>query len=311
MDRQKKSTDKVVRDPRLASTSRDRVSFVPRETQPTQHNLSTASGAFRTQSKEELGRIKGVVYQCTQCSKHDLQISICLKTINMLLEKLENGYTDVLDDVDPVCKRLYFERGYKENRRKPIVKNGDHHKKKSVARTGEVREELKINTASGFSIKLPVLSEPELFGDPQIRWTEILSINALSKNTVALSGVDSKQTSIVDLKTSRIVASYNHGLTDVYHLAEYKEYQLYFQGTGKIFLYKGDHRMIQLEESFATVSALPDGSRFWVLSRLAQLWQRSSHCWAWAVLPLWQRAGCQDRSPAAHTLCGEQKDLPL
>lgn len=225
------------------------------------HNVSVASNAFRTQSKEDLSKLRGVVYQCTQCTKHDLQVSICLKTINMLLEKLEEGYTDILDEADPVCRRLYFDKGYKEKRRKPLVKHGDHLKKKSVARTGEVREELKINSASGFSIKLPVLSEPELFGDPQIRWTEILTINPLTKHTVALSGSDSKQTAVVDVRTSRVVNNYQHGLSDVYNFAEHKEHQLYFLGNCKILLFRGDQRMIQLEESFAAVSAVGDASR--------------------------------------------------
>jgi hypothetical protein len=259
MDRSKRSLDRLSVDPNPTVASRDRVILPNPDRSPISNNLGPNSQAFKTQNKEEIPKTKGVVYQCTQCSKHDLQISICLKTINLLLERLDGGYTDVLDEVDSVCRRLYFERGYKEHRRRPLAKLGDHNKKKSVAKTGEVREELKINTASGFSIKLPVLSEPELFGDPQIRWTEILSINALTKHSVALSGADSKQTSIVDLKTSRIINNYNHGLLNVYNFAEYKEHQLYFQGSGKVYLFKGDQRLIQLEESFTAVSTLPEG----------------------------------------------------
>lgn len=59
-----------------------------------------------------------ITYSCQKCCKLDLQVSICLKTIMELLHKHEGGFTDSLDDMDPVVKRLFQERGYEERRRR-------------------------------------------------------------------------------------------------------------------------------------------------------------------------------------------------
>ena len=64
-----------------------------------------------------------IQYSCTQCSKHDIQVSMVLKSLVHMINKHENGYTDILDEFNPVVKRLYLEKGYQEKRKVPLKKN--------------------------------------------------------------------------------------------------------------------------------------------------------------------------------------------
>jgi hypothetical protein len=64
-----------------------------------------------------------MTYTCRKCSKLDLQVSICVKAINDLLGILDRGYSDMLDNMDPVIKKLFTERGYELKRRTQLEKS--------------------------------------------------------------------------------------------------------------------------------------------------------------------------------------------
>ena len=53
-----------------------------------------------------------MTYSCQSCSRSDMQVSICLKAIHFLLNRHESGYTDTLEEFDPIVKKLFVDRGY-------------------------------------------------------------------------------------------------------------------------------------------------------------------------------------------------------
>lgn len=80
-------------------------------------NPSDNESAVRQRCKSK--HREQVTYTCQKCSKVDLQVSMCLKVIHDYMLKYEGGFTDSLDDMDPIVKRLFLDRGYEERRRKP------------------------------------------------------------------------------------------------------------------------------------------------------------------------------------------------
>lgn len=64
-----------------------------------------------------------MTYTCRRCSKLDLQVTICVKAISDLLALVDKGYTDRLDQMDPVIKKLFIERGLELKRREPLEKS--------------------------------------------------------------------------------------------------------------------------------------------------------------------------------------------
>lgn len=226
----------------------------------TQHPESTDRG---TSSKKNL---KYVTYSCTKCSKLDIQISICLKTIQEMLVHFDDGFTDYLDRVDPVVSKLFEDRGYKERRRKPKAHKTRSRSPKRI-HPASMETAAKNAKDSGLTIKLPCLSEPELFGDPEVRWSETFSIVQTAKNLLALNGSEGKKTLILDAKEGRIVDRVEHGIPDIYNYVEYRGHQLYFQANGKIVLYRGNERLIQTEEKWQTESKAGSGGRIVFLTQ--------------------------------------------
>ena len=153
-----------------------------------------------------------VVYACTQCSKHDLQVSIVMKALVKMIEVHEDGYTDVLDEFDPIVRRLYLEKGYEENRKKPASGDRAGKKKVTLAKGEEESRNNGFVVRAPHQIRLPKLSEPELFGEPKARWSETYSICPLGKHTVGLSGPSSLKTLVLDTATGRVAGSVGHGL---------------------------------------------------------------------------------------------------
>lgn len=162
--------------------------------------------------REEQPVEKRVVYSCTQCSKHDLQVSIVLKALVKMIGLHEDGYTDILDEFDPIVRRLYLEKGYEENRKKPASGDRASKKKVSLARGEEESNNNGFVVLAAHQIRLPKLSEPELFGEPKARWSETYNICPLGKHTVGLSGPNSLKTIVLDTATGRIAGAVNHGL---------------------------------------------------------------------------------------------------
>ena len=80
-----------------------------------------------------------ITYGCQRCCKLDLQVSICLKALVSYMNKYEGGYTDAMDDLDPIIKRLYLERGYEEHRKRPLTSSKSPNRKQS-------KKELQIST---------------------------------------------------------------------------------------------------------------------------------------------------------------------
>ena len=60
---------------------------------------------------------------------------------------------------------------------------------------------------------MPTLSPPELFGDPEARWSESYNIIPFEKNSIIINGVDSKKSLIMDTREGRIIGRIEHGLT--------------------------------------------------------------------------------------------------
>ena len=60
---------------------------------------------------------------------------------------------------------------------------------------------------------MPKLSPPELFGDPEARWSESYNIIQSGKTSITINGVNSKKSLIMDTTDGRIVGKIEHGLT--------------------------------------------------------------------------------------------------
>lgn len=73
-----------------------------------------------------------------------MQVSICLQTIVDFMGKYENGYTDSLEDMDPIVKRLFLERGYEEKPR--------HRRNKSPAKNAAKRDSKDQENSKNFSV---------------------------------------------------------------------------------------------------------------------------------------------------------------
>ncbi len=169
------------------------------------HKASTASSATRGQKPDP--KRMYTTYSCQSCSRMDLQLSICLKAINFLLNRHEHGYTDTLEEFDPIIKKLYLDRGYKEHRRFPDTSLPRHR----VNVSPDTNED--DDRKAKFSIKMPQLSKPELFGDPEARWSEIQCITQLTRSSIQLNSLDSKKCLTLDVKDGRIIDRLEHGLS--------------------------------------------------------------------------------------------------
>lgn len=89
-----------------------------------------------------------ITYTCQKCSKLDLQVSMCLQVINDFMNKYEGGYTDSLDDMDPIVKRLFLERGYEERRRRVKSPQGSpkrHKSKPQLSGDGESNSNFSVS----------------------------------------------------------------------------------------------------------------------------------------------------------------------
>lgn len=113
---------------------------------PNQRSKGSIEG--RSPSKGDHKR-NYTTYTCQSCSRVDLQLSICLKAIHFLLNRHEHGYTDTLEEFDPIVKKLYMDRGFKEHRRFP-ESQPSHPKLKGV--NSQEAEEMKDNSSPKFSV---------------------------------------------------------------------------------------------------------------------------------------------------------------
>lgn len=62
-------------------------------------------------------------------------------------------------------------------------------------------------------IKVPKLSEPQLFGDPEARWLETMNVVSTSKNNFVINGNESRISLVLETKEGRIVNRIDHGLS--------------------------------------------------------------------------------------------------
>ena len=244
------STSKLQSSPKASSQTRLQEAAADAEPLPSRPSRRRP-GAAEEQSVE-----KRVTYSCTQCSKHDLQVSIVMKALVKMIGMHEDGYTDILDDFDPIVRRLYLEKGYQENRKKPATGDRANKKKVSLARGEEGSNNNGFVVLSSDQIRLPKLSEPELFGEPKARWSETYNICPLGRHTVGLSGSNGLKTIVLDTATGRIASSINHGLKgsggspDIFNMVSCKDLQVYFQGSGQIAVLQQEQHVASPEEKF-------------------------------------------------------------
>lgn len=69
-----------------------------------------------------------------------------------------------------------------------------------------------------------------------------------SKNTVLINGSDSKSSLIMSIKDGAVIAKLDHGLTDIYNSVDYASHQLYFLKSGRIVLFNGATKKLEVEE---------------------------------------------------------------
>ena len=190
-----------------------------------------------------------MVYSCTQCSKHDLQVSIVMKALVKMIEVHEDGYTDIFDEFDPIVRRLYLEKGYEENRKKPANPDRGNKKKVSLAKGEEESSNKGFVVIASDKIRMPKLSEPELFGEPKARWSETYNICPLDEHTVGISGSE-QETLLLDKRDGKVTGSIRHNLSNIFNMVCYGQYQVYFEGGGRIYLYEHEKKLAQPSEKF-------------------------------------------------------------
>jgi len=185
-----------------------------------------------------------VRYTCEGCSRLDLQVSMCLQALASIVQEHLGGDMSVLEELDPLLLKLLEERGHPV----PIIKN------QTVSPTKQPEHQ-----HSSLQLRLPTLEEAELFGDPEARWSETYSLTQTGRHQIALNGPESKKTIYLDMRDGRIIKRIDHGLENVFGMAEFGGHQVYACGDGRLRLFREGKYLLEAQDKFMPWLNLPDG----------------------------------------------------